>query len=86
MLSTACKNVINLYYQELDKNSFYPLNFLVLGRHGIIQILKWSNLTTLKKEAGLPTFTMSVGNWVEKTNAIGIMLNKSLENYCLIIF
>ena len=46
MLSTACKNVINLYYQELDKNSFYPLNFLVLGRHGIIQILKWSNLTT----------------------------------------
>lgn len=40
----------------------------------------------LKKEAGLPTFTMSVGNWVEKTNAIGIMLNKSLENYCLIIF
>lgn len=39
-----------------------------------------------KKEAGLPTFTMSVGNWVEKTNAIGIMLNKSLENYCLIIF
>lgn len=39
-----------------------------------------------KNEAGLPTFTMSVGNWVEKTNAIGIMLNKSLENYCLIIF
>lgn len=39
-----------------------------------------------KKEAELPTFTMSVGNWVEKTNAIGIMLNKSLENYCLIIF
>lgn len=39
-----------------------------------------------KEEAGLPTFTMSVGNWVEKTNAIGIMLNKSLENYCLIIF
>ena len=39
-----------------------------------------------KKEAGLPTFTMSVGNWVEKTNAIDIMLNKSLENYCLIIF
>ena len=26
-----------------------------------------------KKEAGLPTFTMSVGNWVEKTNAIGII-------------
>lgn len=50
MLSTACKNVINLYYQELDKNSFYPLNFLVLGRHCIIQILKWSNLTTLKKK------------------------------------
>ncbi len=25
-----------------------------------------------KKEAGLPTFTMSVSNWVEKTNAIGI--------------
>ena len=39
-----------------------------------------------KKEDGLPTITMSVGNWVEKTNAIGIMLNKSLENYCLIIF
>lgn len=26
----------------------------------------------LRKEAGLPTFTMSVTNWVEKTNAIGI--------------
>lgn len=26
-----------------------------------------------KKEAGLPTFTMSVSNWVEKTNAIGIV-------------
>ena len=25
-----------------------------------------------KKEAGLPTFTLSVNNWVEKTNAIGI--------------
>jgi len=25
-----------------------------------------------KKEAGLPTFTMSVSNWVEKTNSIGI--------------
>ena len=25
-----------------------------------------------KKEAGLPTFTMSVSNWVENTNAIGI--------------
>ncbi len=25
-----------------------------------------------KQEAGLPTFTMSVSNWVEKTNAIGI--------------
>jgi hypothetical protein len=26
-----------------------------------------------KKEAGLPTFTMSVSNWVETTNAIGII-------------
>ena len=26
-----------------------------------------------KKEAGLPTFTMSVANWVEKTGAIGIV-------------
>src|SRR5471030_2867059 len=25
-----------------------------------------------RKEAGLPTFTMSVTNWVDKTNAIGI--------------
>jgi hypothetical protein len=25
-----------------------------------------------RREAGLPTFTMSVSNWVEKTNAIGI--------------
>lgn len=25
-----------------------------------------------RKDAGLPTFTMSVSNWVEKTNAIGI--------------
>jgi hypothetical protein len=25
-----------------------------------------------RKEAGLPTFTMSITNWVEKTNAIGI--------------
>lgn len=25
-----------------------------------------------RKEAGLPTFTMSVSNWVEKTGAIGI--------------
>lgn len=26
-----------------------------------------------RKEAGLPTFTMSVGNWIEKTNAIGLI-------------
>lgn len=26
-----------------------------------------------KREAGLPTFTMSVGSWVEKTNAVGII-------------
>ena len=26
-----------------------------------------------RKEAGLPTFTMSVSNWVESTNAIGII-------------
>ncbi|MDV3774003.1 DNA-binding protein [Elizabethkingia anophelis] len=26
-----------------------------------------------KKDAGLPTFTMSVSNWVESTNAIGII-------------
>ena len=26
-----------------------------------------------KKEAGLPTFTMSVSNWIEKTGAIGII-------------
>lgn len=44
MLSTAYKNVINLYYQELDKKSFYPLNFLILGRHCIIQILKRQTL------------------------------------------
>ncbi|WP_462258090.1 KilA-N domain-containing protein [Mucilaginibacter sp.] len=25
-----------------------------------------------KKEAGLPTFTLSISQWVEKTNAIGI--------------
>lgn len=25
-----------------------------------------------KKESGLPTFTMSVSNWVDKTNAIGV--------------
>jgi hypothetical protein len=25
-----------------------------------------------RKEAGLPTFTLSISNWVEKTNAIGI--------------
>lgn len=29
-----------------------------------------------KKEAGLPTFTLSVSNWVEKTNAIGIFSKK----------
>ncbi len=32
-----------------------------------------------RKEAGLPTFTMSVSNWVEKTNAIGIF-SKSGKN------
>ena len=26
-----------------------------------------------RKEAGLPTFTMSVSNWIEKTGAIGIV-------------
>ena len=26
-----------------------------------------------RKEAGLPTFTMSVSNWIEKTGAIGII-------------
>lgn len=36
-----------------------------------------------RKEAGLPTFTMSVNNWVEKTNAIGIFskLGKSGGTY-----
>lgn len=29
-----------------------------------------------KREAGIPTFTMSVSNWIEKTNAIG-MFSKS---------
>lgn len=29
-----------------------------------------------RKEAGLPTFTMSVSNWVENTNAIGIFSTK----------
>lgn len=29
-----------------------------------------------KKEAGLPTFTLSVSSWVEKTNAIGIISKK----------
>lgn len=29
-----------------------------------------------KKSAGLPTFTMSVSNWVEATNAIGIISRK----------
>ena len=28
-----------------------------------------------RKEAGLPTFTMSVSNWIEKTGAIGIISN-----------
>jgi hypothetical protein len=32
-----------------------------------------------RKEAGLPTFTMSVSNWVEKTQAIGIF-SKSGKN------
>lgn len=32
-----------------------------------------------RKDAGLPTFTMSVSNWVEKTNAIGIF-SKSGKN------
>lgn len=26
-----------------------------------------------RKEAGLPTFTMNVSNWIENTNAIGIV-------------
>ena len=30
----------------------------------------------LKKEAGLPIFTISVSNWVESTNAIGILSRK----------
>jgi hypothetical protein len=32
-----------------------------------------------RRDAGLPTFTMSVSNWVEKTNAIGIF-SKSGKN------
>lgn len=32
-----------------------------------------------RREAGLPTFTMSVSNWVEKTQAIGIF-SKSGKN------
>lgn len=32
-----------------------------------------------KKEAGLPTFTLSISNWVEKTNAIGVF-SKSGKN------
>ena len=26
-----------------------------------------------RKEAGLPTFTLSVSNWIEKTGAIGLV-------------
>ena len=32
-----------------------------------------------KKEAGLPTFTISVSNWVESTNAIGILVETIKE-------
>jgi len=32
-----------------------------------------------KKEAGLPTFTLSVSHWVEKTNVIGVF-SKSGKN------
>ncbi len=30
----------------------------------------------LKSKAGLPTFTMSVSDWIEKTGAIGIISKK----------
>ena len=40
--------------------SFYNPNFKVV------------EFDHFRKESGLPTFTMSVNNWVEKTNAIGI--------------
>lgn len=40
--------------------SFYNPNFKVVVDH-------------FKKEAGLHSFTMSVKNWIEKTNAIGII-------------
>ncbi|HEY4194174.1 MAG TPA: KilA-N domain-containing protein, partial [Mucilaginibacter sp.] len=32
-----------------------------------------------RREAGLPTFTMSISNWVDKTNAIGVF-SKSGKN------
>ena len=46
------------------------------GRKLIIQILKWWNLTTLKLQAGLPNFVLSATEWLEKTNAIGIIVKK----------
>ena len=36
-----------------------------------------------KKQAGLPYFVMSVCEWIEKTNAIGIIVKKG--RYCEII-
>ena len=44
--------------------SFYNPNFKVV------------EFDHFRKESGLPTFTMSVNNWVEKTNAIEYSLNK----------
>ena len=36
----------------------------------------WETLYNPKKEAGLPTFTLSVSSWVETTSAIGILSRK----------
>ena len=50
------------------------MNFYIHGKKCIIQILKCSILNTLK--SGLLTFTPSISEWVEQTNAIGLYVKK----------
>jgi len=64
------------------------LNFWVLESKSIILILKWWNLTTLKRQAGLPSFVLSVSEWIDKTSAIGIIVRKGkklFKFYCYTI-
>ena len=57
---------------KLDK-AVYTIEFLGTWKSSIILILKWSNSTTLERVPDY-IFVLSASEWIERTNAIGIIV------------